>query len=100
MARQYSQHERTRCGAQRRRRRTPHRMVVPPSRHGRDRHLVRSLLVSIILVATALTVSAGGSQGPRPPGIDGDTAKAIPPVQMFDNLYYIGNDFVCAYVLK
>jgi metallo-beta-lactamase class B len=36
----------------------------------------------------------------RPAGLSEQTAKAVPPVKMFDNLYYVGLDFVCAYVFK
>src|ERR1700682_2330017 len=36
----------------------------------------------------------------RPAVLSEQTAKAVPPVKMFDNLYYVGLDFVCAYVFK
>ena len=59
-----------------------------------------SLAVIVVLVTVFLALPAQGAQGPRPPQANAETAKVIPPVRMFDNLYYIGNDFVCAYLLK
>ena len=39
-------------------------------------------------------------KGARPADISGATAKEIPPFKIFDNLYYVGIDHVCSYVIK
>jgi len=38
--------------------------------------------------------------GKRPAEASGESAKAIPPIHMFDNLWYVGSDYVSSYVLK
>ena len=36
----------------------------------------------------------------RPADLSVETAVTVPPVALFDNLYYVGNSYVCAYILK
>src|SRR5579863_9835694 len=52
------------------------------------------------LALTLGVQSVFGQLSDRPAGLSEATAKAVPPVKMFDNLYYVGIDFVCAYVIK
>lgn len=40
------------------------------------------------------------AQGQRPAQAGAQNAKAIPPFRIFDNLYYVGVDYVCAYIIK
>ena len=54
-------------------------------------------LLSIVLLSTAPTAFA---QGKRPADLSVETAVTVPPVALFDNLYYVGNSYVCAYILK
>jgi len=44
--------------------------------------------------------TAYAQQVPRPANLSEATAKAVPPFKMFDNLYYVGLDFVNAYVIQ
>jgi metallo-beta-lactamase class B len=61
----------------------------------------RMLAAALIgVVAFAVGVGNVQSQGPRPAAANGQNAKAIPPFKIFDDLYYIGIDYVCAYILK
>ena len=41
-----------------------------------------------------------GQASPRPQGLGSGTAQAVTPFQMFDNLYFVGLDFVCSYVIE
>jgi len=43
---------------------------------------------------------AFGQESQRPANLGEGTAKVVAPVKMFDNLYYVGIDFVCSYVIK
>ena len=59
------------------------------------------LMVSMLIVMIAMVgVQGARSQGPRPADAGGQNAKAIPPFKIFDNLYYVGIDYVCSYILK
>jgi metallo-beta-lactamase class B len=57
------------------------------------------LLASCVLTA-ANAPSVSGQSLPRPANLSEATAKAVPPFKMFDNLYYVGLDFVNAYVIQ
>jgi metallo-beta-lactamase class B len=60
-----------------------------------------ALLLAVVLLTSAVGVqSARGQLSERAPGLSEQTAKAVAPVKMFDNMYYVGLDFVCAYVIK
>lgn len=37
--------------------------------------------------------------GKRPSGLNAQNAEAAAPIQLFDNLYYVGNQYVAAYVI-
>ena len=37
--------------------------------------------------------------GKRPPGLNSGNAEVVAPIQLFDNLYYVGNQYVAAYVI-
>ena len=59
------------------------------------------LMVSMLIGMIALMgVQSARSQGPRPVDAGGQNAKAIAPFKIFDNLYYVGIDYVCSYILK
>jgi len=54
----------------------------------------------LVLMIAFVGVRYARSQGPRPATASGQNAKAIPPFRIFDDLYYVGIDYVCSYVLK
>lgn len=56
--------------------------------------IVAALLLPI---GTRLDVLA---QRERPAQASAQNAKVVPPFKMFDNLYYVGVDYVCSYVIK
>jgi metallo-beta-lactamase class B len=56
------------------------------------------LAVCVLILANA--PNAHGQALPRPANLSEQTAKAVPPFKMFDNLYYVGLDFVNAYVIQ
>ncbi len=58
------------------------------------------MLLTVAALTTAMAPSALGQGLPRPQGLGEDTAKAVPPFKMFDNLYYVGTDFVNAFVIQ
>jgi metallo-beta-lactamase class B len=58
------------------------------------------LLLSATVIAAAGAQSAFAQQVPRPANLGEATAKAVPPFKMFDNLYYVGLDYVNAYVIQ
>src|ERR1051326_7595168 len=52
-------------------------------------------------VLLLLTIAcAAHAQGARPAEASAQNAKVIPPFKIFDNLYYVGIDYVCSYVIK
>ncbi len=60
-----------------------------------------AMILAIALLASMASVqSARGQASERAPGLSEKTAKVVAPVKMFDNMYYVGLDFVCAYVIK
>jgi|SRR5579871_5829365 len=59
-----------------------------------------TLLMAVLLAAVVAVPPARGQIQDRAPGLSEATAKAVQPVKMFDNMYYVGLDFVCAYVIK
>jgi metallo-beta-lactamase class B len=59
-----------------------------------------AIVITLAVLTTATAHSAFGQALPRPQGLGEDTAKAVPPFKMFDNLYYVGLDFVNAYVIQ
>jgi metallo-beta-lactamase class B len=54
-------------------------------------------LFSAQLLLSAATAFA---QGKRPADLSVGSAVTVPPVALFDNLYYVGNSYVCSYILK
>jgi metallo-beta-lactamase class B len=58
---------------------------------------IRLALFSSVLLLMAATAFA---QGKRPADLSVDTAVTVPPIALFDNLYYVGNSYVCSYILK
>lgn len=54
----------------------------------------------LFFAALLLTATAAFAQGKRPADLNMKTAVAVPPMALFDNLYYVGNSYVCAYILK
>jgi metallo-beta-lactamase class B len=57
-------------------------------------------LLSALLLTIVGARSAPAQQVPRPANLSEATAKTVPPFKMFDNLYYVGLDFVNAYVIQ
>jgi metallo-beta-lactamase class B len=57
-------------------------------------------IVLFIGFLMASSPSAYPQASPRPQGLGAGTASAVTPFRMFDNLYYVGLDFVCAYVIE
>ena len=52
-------------------------------------------------IAALLLLAAGlYGQGARPAETNATNAKPVPPFQIFDNLYYVGIDYVSSYVIK
>ena len=61
----------------------------------------RILMFALLILAVASgSMQDAHSQGPRPANASGQNAKAIAPFKIFDNLYYIGIDYVCSFILK
>ncbi len=59
-----------------------------------------AILWTVAVLTTASAPTAYAQQVPRPANLSEATAKAVPPFKMFDNLYYVGLDFVNAYVIQ
>jgi metallo-beta-lactamase class B len=59
-----------------------------------------AILWTVAVLTTAGASAAYAQQVPRPANLSEATAKAVPPFKMFDNLYYVGLDFVNAYVIQ
>ena len=59
-----------------------------------------AILWTVAVLTTAGAPTAYAQQVPRPANLSEATAKAVPPFKMFDNLYYVGLDFVNAYVIQ
>jgi metallo-beta-lactamase class B len=57
------------------------------------------MVVTGVQTAEAQKLSAA-TQGQRPPDANPETQKLVPPIRIFDNLYYVGTDYVSAYVVK
>jgi metallo-beta-lactamase class B len=57
-------------------------------------------LLTICLLMILTVPIARGQASERPAGLSEQTAKTVPPFKIFDNLYYVGLDFVCAYVIR
>jgi metallo-beta-lactamase class B len=64
------------------------------------RSTITAALVSVAVLGSAGAPAAFAQQVPRPANLSEATAKAVPPFKMFDNLYYVGLDFVNAYVIQ
>ena len=58
------------------------------------------MLLAICVLTAANTPKVAAQALPRPANLSEATAKAVPPFKMFDNLYYVGLDFVNAYVIQ
>jgi metallo-beta-lactamase class B len=54
----------------------------------------------VVVMLFLLTQSAFGQSGARPAGVSASEARAVGPIRIFDNFYYVGNTYVSAYVLK
>ncbi len=59
-----------------------------------------AMLLTMFVLAALVIPGAFAQESPRPAGLGEATAKAATPFKMFDNLYYVGLDFVCAYVIQ
>jgi metallo-beta-lactamase class B len=59
-----------------------------------------AILLTVAVLTAAGAPAAYAQQVPRPANLSEATAKAVPPFKMFDNLYYVGLDFVNAYVIQ
>ena len=59
-----------------------------------------AILWTVAVLTTAGASAAYAQQVPRPANLSEATAKTVPPFKMFDNLYYVGLDFVNAYVIQ
>jgi metallo-beta-lactamase class B len=64
------------------------------------RRKAAAILLTLAVLTTATAQSALGQALPRPQGLGEQTAKAVPPFKMFDNLYYVGTDYVNAFVIQ
>jgi len=58
------------------------------------------MLLALCFLIAMVALNLIGQASERPPGLSEQTAKAVPPFKMFDNLYYVGLDFVCSYVIQ
>ena len=58
------------------------------------------LCFGALLMMTCAASIASAQATERPAGLGEATAKPVPPFKIFDNLYYVGLDFVCAYVIQ
>jgi len=61
-----------------------------------------SVIVAVYVLCLALsaTQASGQARGARPADVSPQNQKAIPPIKLFDNLYYVGTDYVSSYVIK
>jgi metallo-beta-lactamase class B len=59
-----------------------------------------ALLLTLFVMATLVAPNAFAQESPRPAGLGENNAQPLGPFKMFDNLYYVGLDFVCAYVIQ
>ena len=66
--------------------------------HARPRLAVAAL--AFFLGSMLAAGDAHGQASPRPQGLGAGTAQPVTPFRIFDNLYYVGLDFVCAYVIE
>ena len=60
----------------------------------------RGVLLTLFLITILVPTNAAAQASPRPQGLGGGTAQAVTPFKIFDNLYYVGLDFVCSYVIE
>ena len=58
------------------------------------------VFLMLFTFATLVGAHEAWGQGQRPAEINGQNAKPVPPFKIFDNLYYVGIDYVCSYVIK
>ena len=58
------------------------------------------ICLALLIVLLQPTAPTAFAQGKRPADLSVETAVTVPPVALFDNLYYVGNSYVCAYILK
>jgi metallo-beta-lactamase class B len=59
-----------------------------------------SLALTLILSVVGSAPEAAAQASPRPQGLNAQSAQVATPFTMFDNLYYVGLDYVCAYVIE
>lgn len=59
-----------------------------------------AMLLIMFVLAALVVPSALAQESQRPAGLGENNAKTAAPFKMFDNLYYVGLDFVCAYVIQ
>src|ERR1700722_3594386 len=53
-----------------------------------------------LVLLTCSGARIASAQGKRPADLSGASAKEIPPIHMFDNLWYVGSSYVSSYVLQ
>jgi metallo-beta-lactamase class B len=58
-----------------------------------------TLCAGLALLAAA-DARVASAQGKRPADLSGASAREIPPIHMFDNLWYVGSSYVSSYILK
>ena len=56
--------------------------------------------VALPFLAATTALRPAFAQGKRPAALSIDSAVTVPPVALFDNLYYVGNSYVSSYILK
>jgi metallo-beta-lactamase class B len=58
------------------------------------------MLLTLVLVLGVAAQNGFGQASERPAGLGENNAQPATPFKMFDNLYYVGLDFVCAFVIQ
>jgi metallo-beta-lactamase class B len=58
------------------------------------------MLLTLVFVLGMAAQNGFGQASERPAGLGENNAQPATPFKMFDNLYYVGLDFVCAYVIQ
>jgi metallo-beta-lactamase class B len=71
----------------------------------RQGYLVAAALVAVGFTATPFGQDAGSERpsaaidGLRPGGVDSDASRIVEPIRIFDNLYYVGTNYVSAFLI-
>jgi metallo-beta-lactamase class B len=61
---------------------------------------MKRIRVTLFSAVSMLAAHPAFAQGKRPADLSINSAVTVPPVALFDNLYYVGNSYVCSYILK